>query len=96
MKRKLVIMLCALPIGLANVTPVSAGSENDGAAMIADVVIARPLCLAATAIGSAFFILSLPFSLSSKKVGKAAQALVKTPARATFTRPLGDFAPLKD
>jgi ABC-type sugar transport system substrate-binding protein len=89
MKRKLVITLCALAIGLAGSTGASA--QDDGAAMIADVVIARPACFVATVVGSAFFVISLPFALATKKVKGAAEALVVTPARATFTRPLGDL-----
>jgi hypothetical protein len=64
--------------------------------MIMDVVVARPLCLAATAIGSAFFVISLPFALMTKSVNRSAEALVITPAKATFTRPLGDFEELKE
>jgi hypothetical protein len=73
-----------------------AAPEDSGTAMMVDVVIARPLCLAATAIGSAFFVLSLPIALPTKSVNRSAQALVVTPAKATFTRPLGDFEALKE
>ena len=59
--------------------------------MIADTLLARPACLAATVLGSVFFVVSLPFSLASKKVDRAAELLVVNPARATFTRPLGEF-----
>ncbi len=64
--------------------------------MMVDVILARPLCLAATALGSAFFVLSLPIALPTKSVNRSAQALVVTPAKATFTRPLGDFESLKE
>jgi hypothetical protein len=33
----------------------------------------------------------LPAAIPSRSTKKAAQALVVTPAKATFTRPLGDF-----
>ena len=65
-------------------------------AMIADMVIGRPTCLAATAVGTAFFVVSLPFALISKSVKQTAHALVVVPAKATFTRPMGDFDSLGD
>jgi len=37
------------------------------------------------------FILSLPFSAAGKNVGQTARTLVVTPAKFTFTRPLGKF-----
>lgn len=73
-----------------------AAAEDNGMAMIADAVIARPLCLAATAVGSVFFVVTLPFAAATKNVGRTADALVVTPAKATFTRPLGDFESLKE
>jgi hypothetical protein len=95
MKTKLLATLCVILIGLGSITPASATDGDHGGAIIADVVIARPLGLAATVLGTAFFILALPVALPSKSVNKAADALVVTPAKATFTRPLGDFESLK-
>lgn len=63
--------------------------------MMVDVIVARPLGLAATALGSAFFVISLPFAAMTGGIDDSAEALVLTPARATFTRPLGDFESLK-
>lgn len=61
-------------------------------AMIADAVMLRPLGLAATVAGTAMFVVSLPFSLLTKRVDKAAQKLVVAPAKYTFTRPLGQLS----
>lgn len=74
----------------------SAAPEDSGAAIATDVLIARPACLAATALGSVAFVLALPFAAITKSVGRTADALVVTPAKATFTRPLGDFEALKE
>lgn len=57
--------------------------------MAGDAVIARPLLLLATATGAVLFVVSLPFSLLGNNVEQAADKLVLTPARATFTRCLG-------
>jgi hypothetical protein len=94
MKRKLLHLVCVLTLVMSLPTPVRAqgGDEDEGMAMIADTVLARPACFCATVVGSAFFVLSLPFSLVSKKVDRAAEVLVVAPARATFTRPLGEFS----
>ena len=64
-------------------------------AMAADLVLARPLCFAATAVGSALFIVALPFAAMSKSVNRTAKTMVGKPAQATFTRPLGDFSTLE-
>ena len=95
MKRKLVLLACGLAIFAAS-TPSIRADDGHGAAIIVDVVIARPACLAATVVGGAYFVISLPFALASKRVGWAAEALVTQPAKATFTRPLGDFDSLRD
>jgi hypothetical protein len=65
-------------------------SETPSAgAIIGDLFLARPAGLIATAVGTAVFIVALPFSLPSCSVDKVAQALVVKPATFTFVRPLG-------
>ncbi|MEQ4539291.1 MAG: hypothetical protein ABN479_10145 [Billgrantia sp.] len=64
-------------------------ARPSGAAMVADALIARPLLLVATLGGTALFVVSLPFSAMGGNVDQAAEALVKTPAEATFKRCLG-------
>jgi len=58
-------------------------------AMTGDLIVARPVLLATTAIGTAVFVVSLPFSLLGGNAGEAAQELVVGPAKATFVRCLG-------
>lgn len=62
-------------------------------AMVADAVIARPMLLAATVVGTGVFVLTLPFTLASGSVGKAGKALVVEPGEATFVRCLGCSKP---
>jgi hypothetical protein len=69
-----------------------APKEATGEAMLADVFILRPVGLAATVLGSVAFVVSLPFTLPTRSVDKAAQRLVVDPAKFTFVRPLG-YAP---
>jgi hypothetical protein len=63
--------------------------EDDGIAIVADLVLLRPLGIVGTVLGVAFFVVALPFSIPSGTVGKTFTALVKEPAKFTFTRDLG-------
>lgn len=58
-------------------------------AMIGDIIVARPILLAMTVIGTAGFVLSLPFSALGGNVKESAQMLVVGPAKSTFARCLG-------
>ena len=93
MKTKLLIVLCAITIGMGQITVSRAGDDNSIAA-IADVVLVRPGCFVATVLGSSVFVLALPFAAMSHSVKQTADTLVITPAQATFTRPVGDFSNL--
>jgi hypothetical protein len=84
------VLLCVSLTGIFAM-PAQAAREDDpsAAAMTADVLIARPLGLVATVLGSAVFVVSLPFSAAGGNVGQAADALVMGPVRETFVRCLG-------
>jgi hypothetical protein len=58
-------------------------------AIFGDVVFARPLLFAITAVGTALYVVTLPATLLTGTAGDAGDALVVTPAAATFTRCLG-------
>lgn len=64
--------------------------------MILDFVLLRPLGLIGTALGTAAFIVSLPFSLPTKSADQAAYKLVVDPAKFTFARPLGEIEGFTD
>jgi hypothetical protein len=95
MKTKLLIALCVLTMTFGNVN-FSRASENDPLDIAGDIAIVRPGCFLATVAGSAIFVVALPFAALSKSVKKTAHTLVVKPAKATFTRPLGDFTDLLD
>lgn len=59
------------------------------AAMVFDGLIVRPITLVATVVGTAIWVVTLPFSLLGGNAGDAAETLVLTPAEATFIRCLG-------
>jgi len=60
-----------------------------GIDMAADLIIGRPVLLATTIVGSAIWLVALPFSALGGNVGESADALVIGPAKATFVRCLG-------
>ena len=94
MKTQRNLLIALLVVSLASTSDVLASDYSPGSdpgAVVVDTVLVRPVCLAATILGSAFFIISLPVAATSRSVRRAAQALVVKPAQATFTRPLGDF-----
>jgi hypothetical protein len=70
-----------------------AGSEEDRAnsvvtpgATAADLLVARPGGLVATVLGTAVFVVGLPFTLINGSTEQAAQQLVVKPANYTFSR----------
>jgi hypothetical protein len=60
-------------------------------AIIADGLLLRPCGIVATVLGTVVFVVTLPFSIPTKSVDKAAQKLIVDPARYTFVRPLGQI-----
>lgn len=83
-----VLVLCAL---VASTAPAFAEPPKDGMAIVADVLLVRPVGLVAGVLGSVMFVVSLPFSIPSDSVGTAGKLLVSDPFEFTFKRPLGDF-----
>jgi hypothetical protein len=55
-----------------------------------DILIARPLGIAAGIIGSGVLVLSLPFTIPTNGVNKAADILVKRPFQFSFSRECPD------
>jgi len=94
MKTKLLTALCLVTF-LASAIPARADDDKSLPAII-DVGLVRPGCFAATVGGSVLFVLALPFAAMSGTVKQTAHSLVVYPARATFTRPVGDFSSLED
>lgn len=57
--------------------------------MTGDLLVARPVGAAITALGAAVFVVSLPFTALGGNVRQAADTLVVAPGRETFVRCLG-------
>ncbi len=95
MRTRIVTFCCVLALLLAQVPQTNAVEDGSAEAIAADVLVVRPACFAMTIIGSALFIVALPVAAISKSTRKTAHALVVRPARATFTRPVGDMSDLE-
>ncbi len=84
----LVLLLCTTAV---TVDAKSAEGPDPGA-IVMDVLLIRPLGLISATLGTAVFIVSLPFAIPSGSVATIGEKLVLDPLRFTFTRPLGaDF-----
>jgi hypothetical protein len=91
MKTKAITILCAAAVTLATTTPAFAARETDPVVVAGDAMIMRPALFATTVAGAAIFVAILPIAALSKSVKSTAASLVVAPAKATFTRALGDF-----
>ncbi|WP_219062879.1 multidrug transporter [Pseudomonas sp. UMAB-08] len=91
----------ALLFGL-QVLPAQAQAESHGSgdptysleappayAMIGDLLIARPLLIAATLVGAVLFVVALPFTATGGGIGDTGKALVVDPGKSAFVRCLG-------
>ena len=93
MKTKILMVICAVMMGLGGINPARASVDNS-LNVVGDLVLVRPGCFLVTIVGSAVFLVALPFAATSGSVKQTADTLVVHPAEATFTRPLGDFSTL--
>tara|TARA_B100000809_G_scaffold222592_1_gene231685 strand:+ start:1424 stop:1753 length:330 start_codon:yes stop_codon:yes gene_type:complete len=88
---KIIMIACLLLAFTAWQVSAAIPEERPGAfSMIIDVPI-RVLGMGLALVGTAFFIVALPFALTSGSTGDAWNALVVEPFQFTFTRPLGKF-----
>jgi len=92
MKKIVMATLVVVTLITASVPALADGGASVAASMIADVIIARPAGFVGTILGSAIFVLALPFAALSRSVEPVAQTLVVDPFKFTFTRPVGDFS----
>ncbi len=93
--------IAALALGLALTASAPARAEAEpfpggsgmekGSDMVLDLLVLRPLGLLATGLGSAAFVVGLPFTLSGGNTGESACELVRSPFAYTFNRPLGEL-----
>lgn len=88
---RIFLLAAALTVSPVAGADVRAGESPTAASMGFDLVMARPLGIAGTVLGTGLFVVSLPFSALGANVEEAAVRLVAEPAKFTFVRPLGEF-----
>jgi hypothetical protein len=88
-------LLCAAAAPAADLADAGPAEELDGAPtgeqMALVLVIVRPLSLVGTVVGTAVFIVALPFNALTLNFKDPARRLVLEPAKYTFVRRLGDL-----
>ena len=88
----LIVTLVFIPFGTAALAESQTMNDDLSAgAMAADLLLIRPLGIVATVVGTAIFIVALPFSALGGNTKEASQKLVVDPVKFTFKRALGDF-----
>ena len=87
-----ILVAACLMVMVAAPAPAAEGGtdyETTAEGMVVDLMVLRPLGLAATVLGVSVFFLTLPFTFAGRADHDAARKLVVEPATYTFTRPLG-------
>jgi hypothetical protein len=82
------VFMIMLPV-VGSAADIYGADEADAAA--ADTLLVRPFGVVSLAIGTAVFIVSLPFAVLGGNVGETAKVLVADPFNYTFARPVGEF-----
>ncbi len=101
MPRRVTVALSIAALLLSSFGPAAASdvsvykSNRDlgpsGVEVVTDLLIVRPLGLAVTLVGAAFFVAGVPFAAVTGDVDTIGRVLVAEPGNYTFTRPLGDL-----
>ncbi|HSO19617.1 MAG TPA: hypothetical protein VLT88_09180 [Desulfosarcina sp.] len=94
--KRVVVLLTALAlVAVPCMTCLAQELEKDddiiAGKMAGDALVVRPLGIAATIIGGAVFVISLPFSALGGNTKPAYDYLVADPFKFTFSRALGEF-----
>ena len=103
MKHRKIISICLVVLFLMALTSATAGQaraetrsafhHDPSGAIVADLLVVRPLSLVATAAGGLIFVGTLPFTVwgGKKQVNTVGRHLVVNPALYFLERPVGRF-----
>ena len=95
-KPSMILLLVATLVFVPFSTTAIANEINSKNEMVAekmaiDILLVRPFGIVATAVGTVFFVVSLPFSALGRNTCMVWQKMVVEPAQYTFKRPVGDL-----
>jgi hypothetical protein len=85
----LTVVVVSLPAAADDMMDDQINTRPTMLAMLGDALLARPMLLGITAVGTVVFVVTLPFSALGGAMKESAQTLVVAPARSTFMRCLG-------
>lgn len=99
-KRSIAFFLIATLVFVPLATTAAAADQTQddeisAGAMAIDFLIVRPVGIVSVILGTAVFVVSLPFSALGGNAGIAGEKLVAEPFYYTFARKLGQFDELK-
>jgi hypothetical protein len=83
------VLLIVLLAGFSSESWAQTGAVADEYNMM-DLLVARPIGIAAGIVGTAVFIVTLPFTIPASSVDAAAQMFIVEPFRFSFARPFPD------
>lgn len=89
-RKRVSVAIFAGILALGQAAPAAAYEDGDDANIILDMALLRPAGFVSLVAGSALYVVSLPFQLTSWNFKTPFDALVKRPFKYTFTRDLGE------
>ena len=90
--KKIVVIMLTLIIVLTS-SMAFAATDTSATSVITDMILLRPVGLASLGVGTAMYIVSLPFALITRSHGTTVKVLVKEPFKFVFVRPVGETGP---
>ena len=87
--KKIVVIMLTLIIVLTS-SMAFAATETSATSVITDMLLLRPVGIASLGVGTAMYIVALPFALITKSHGTTFKVLVKEPFEFVFVRPVGE------
>ncbi len=87
--KKIVVIMLTLIIVLTS-SMAFAATDTSASSVITDMLLLRPVGIASLGVGTAMYIVALPFSLITRSHGTTFKVLVKEPFEFVFVRPVGE------
>lgn len=87
--KKIVVIMLTLIIVLTS-SMAFAATDTSAASVITDMILLRPVGVASLGVGTAMYIVALPFALITRSHATTFKVLVKEPFEFVFVRPVGE------
>ncbi len=93
MKRLISVWIGIIFLASLLVTPLAVAEPREPSPdeVAADLLLVRPFALSSIIVGSAIYIVTLPFTIPTGNLGLAGRKLVVEPVKYTFSKPLGQL-----